>query len=109
MDRTERFYKMEQLLRAQKVVPRRQFMDEIGVSLATFKRDLEYMRERLHAPIAFNSERGGYELLEVGGDGPRFARFELARRLGALAGTLQTMNRPEPVWLRAAIGAFGLR
>ena len=59
MDRTERFYKMEQLLRAQKVVPRRQFMDEIGVSLATFKRDLEYMRERLHAPIAFNSERGG--------------------------------------------------
>ncbi len=42
-------------------------------------------------------------------DGPRFARFELARRLGALAGTLQTMNRPEPVWLRAAIGALGLR
>jgi predicted DNA-binding transcriptional regulator YafY len=73
MDRTERFYKMEQLLRAHKVVTRRQFMDEVGVSLATFKRDLEYMRERLHAPIAFNSERGGYELLEVGGDGPRFA------------------------------------
>lgn len=42
-------------------------------------------------------------------DGPRFARFELARRLGALAGTLQTLNRPEPVWLRAAIGVLGLR
>jgi len=42
-------------------------------------------------------------------DGPRFARFEIARRLGALAGTLQTMNRPEPVWLRAAIGVLGLR
>ena len=42
-------------------------------------------------------------------DGPRFARLELARRLGALAGTLQTMNRPEPVWLRAAIGVLGLR
>jgi hypothetical protein len=42
-------------------------------------------------------------------EGPRFARFELARRLGALAGTLQTMNRPEPVWLRAAIGALRLR
>ena len=42
-------------------------------------------------------------------DGPRFARFELARRLGAIAGTLQTMNRPEPAWLRAAIGVFGLR
>ena len=42
-------------------------------------------------------------------DGPRFARLELARRLGALAGALQTMNRPEPVWLRAAIGVLGLR
>ena len=42
-------------------------------------------------------------------DGPRFARFELARRLGALSGTLQTLNRPEPVWLRAAIGALRLR
>lgn len=42
-------------------------------------------------------------------EGPRFARFELARRLGALAGSLQTMNRPEPVWLRAAIGALRLR
>ena len=42
-------------------------------------------------------------------DGPRFARFELARRLGALAGTLRTMNRPEPVWLRAVIGVLGLR
>ncbi len=42
-------------------------------------------------------------------DGPRFARFELARRLGALAGTLQTSNRPEPAWLRAAIGVLGLR
>ena len=42
-------------------------------------------------------------------EGPRYARFELARRLGALAGTLQTMHRPEPVWLRAAIGALRLR
>ena len=42
-------------------------------------------------------------------DGPRFARFELARRLGALAGTLRTTHRPEPVWLRAAIRVLGLR
>lgn len=41
--------------------------------------------------------------------GLRFARFELARRLGALAGTLQTTSRPEPFWLRAAIRWLGLR
>ncbi len=44
-----------------------------------------------------------------GADGARFARFELARRLGAVAGTLQTQHRPEPWWLRAAIAAMGLR
>lgn len=42
-------------------------------------------------------------------DGPRQARLELARRLGALAGSLEAARRPEPRWLRTAIGAFGLR
>lgn len=41
--------------------------------------------------------------------GTRAARLELARHLGALSGTLQTTNRPEPIWLRAAIAALGLR
>lgn len=44
-----------------------------------------------------------------GADGARFARFELARRLGALAGTLQTQRRAEPWWLRSAITALRLR
>jgi len=39
----------------------------------------------------------------------RAARIEAARRLGALSGTLQTTNRPEPIWLRAAIALLGLR
>lgn len=41
--------------------------------------------------------------------GTRVARFEAARRLGALSGTLQTANRPEPWWLRAAIAALRAR
>ncbi|MFN0097838.1 MAG: glycosyltransferase [Gemmatimonadaceae bacterium] len=44
-----------------------------------------------------------------GDDGARFARFELARRLGALAGTLRTQSRAEPWWLRSAISALRLR
>jgi predicted DNA-binding transcriptional regulator YafY len=62
MDRTERFYKIERLLRERKVVPRRAFLDELEVSLATFKRDLEYLRERLEVPIEWNADKGGYEL-----------------------------------------------
>ncbi len=62
MDRTERFYKIERLLRERKVVPRRAFLDALEVSLATFKRDLEYLRERLQVPIEWNAEKGGYEM-----------------------------------------------
>jgi predicted DNA-binding transcriptional regulator YafY len=62
MDRTERFYKIERLLRERKVVPRHVFLDELEVSLATFKRDLEYLRERLAVPIEWHAEKGGYAL-----------------------------------------------
>jgi predicted DNA-binding transcriptional regulator YafY len=62
MDRTERFYRIERLLRERKVVPRHVFLDVLEVSLATFKRDLEYLRERLEVPIEWNADKGGYEL-----------------------------------------------
>jgi predicted DNA-binding transcriptional regulator YafY len=71
MDRTERFYKIEHLLRERTVVGRREFLEALEVSLATFKRDLEYMRNRLHAPIEYDAERGGY-VLEAKRDGPKY-------------------------------------
>lgn len=42
-------------------------------------------------------------------EGPRHARLELGRRLGAVAGAHEVERRPEPAWLRAAIAALGLR
>ncbi|PRD68109.1 transcriptional regulator [Malikia spinosa] len=60
MDRTERFYKIDNLLQANKVVPIAQMLRELEISKATFKRDIEYMRDRLHAPIEWDRERGGY-------------------------------------------------
>ena len=72
MDRTERFYKIDQLLRERGCVPRRVLLTELEVSAATFKRDLEYMRERLHAPIVWDAERGGYRLADGGKSGPRY-------------------------------------
>ena len=61
MDRTERFYVMDRMLHDRKVVTRRQFLDALQVSLATFKRDLEYLCDRFHAPIVWNAEKRGYE------------------------------------------------
>lgn len=60
MDRTERFYRIEDLLHERKVVPVAVFLKELEVSSATFKRDLEYLRDRLHAPIIWDREAGGY-------------------------------------------------
>lgn len=64
MDRTERFYKIHGLLSRRKVVSRDAFLEELGVSRATFKRDLEYLRDRMSMPVVWDRERGGYRLDE---------------------------------------------
>jgi predicted DNA-binding transcriptional regulator YafY len=60
MDRTERFYKIDQLLSERRVVPFAVLAEKLGVSRATIKRDLEYLRNRLNAPIIWDRELGGY-------------------------------------------------
>src|SRR5205085_3769842 len=74
VDRTERFYKIDQLLQTRRpVVPVKDFLDELGISLATFKRDLEYMRERLNAPIVWDRDLMGYRFEEqAAAAGPRY-------------------------------------
>lgn len=71
MDRTERFYKIERMLRNRDVVSIRDFLDELGVSEATFKRDIEYLRERLNAPIPWDREKRGYRLYDPDPKNPR--------------------------------------
>jgi predicted DNA-binding transcriptional regulator YafY len=73
MDRTERFYRIDQLLHELGVVPRQTFLDDLEVSLATFKRDLEYMRDRFNAPVVWDGEAGGYRYDKQSTAGPRFA------------------------------------
>lgn len=60
MDRTERFHIIDQMLSNQKSVTLDQFLQTLEISLATFKRDLEYMRDRLAAPIIWNRELNAY-------------------------------------------------
>jgi predicted DNA-binding transcriptional regulator YafY len=62
MDRTERFYKIDRLLKGGRPVPRQRFLDALEVSPATFKRDLEYLRDRFGAPIVYDRSAGGYRL-----------------------------------------------
>ncbi|MDA0237949.1 MAG: WYL domain-containing protein [Proteobacteria bacterium] len=60
MERTERFYKIDRLLRDNRSVPLGRFLEELSVSKATFKRDIEYMRDRLNAPISWDRTHRGY-------------------------------------------------
>lgn len=73
MDRTERFYKIDQMLNDRKVVPLKDFLNELGISLATFKRDLEYMRERLNAPVEWDRDAGGYRFFQADNRSPAYA------------------------------------
>ena len=72
LERTERFYKIEQMLRQRKVVPIKQLLSELSISRATFKRDLEYLRDRHHAPIIWDAEVRGYRFDQTKGVGPKF-------------------------------------
>lgn len=60
MDRTERFYKIELLLRSRGCVSFAVLREELGVSPATLKRDLQYLRDRLSAPIVYDHYDNGY-------------------------------------------------
>lgn len=63
MNRTERFYKINELLRANTVVSFATFLVRLSVSRSTLKRDLKFLCERLHNPIVYCRELGGYQLV----------------------------------------------
>lgn len=67
MGRTERLYKIQRMLTSGKAVTMARFLEALEVSKATFKRDLEYLRDRLGAPIVWDSEASGYRL-EISSD-----------------------------------------
>jgi len=78
MDRTERFYKIELLLRSRGCVSFAALRHELDVSPATLKRDLQYLRDRLGAPIVYDAGANGYRFEgPEGGASARGARHEL--------------------------------
>ncbi|MCU0841612.1 MAG: YafY family transcriptional regulator [Thiobacillaceae bacterium] len=60
MDRTERFHLIDMMLSNRGVVSFQELLERLEVSRATLKRDLEYLRNRLNAPIVWDREAGGY-------------------------------------------------
>lgn len=76
MDRTERFYKIDQMISDCTVVRFDDFLSALEVSPATLKRDLQYLRDRLNAPIVWDRDAGGYRY-EKDNAAPAGSQFEL--------------------------------
>jgi predicted DNA-binding transcriptional regulator YafY len=62
VDRTERFYRIRRRLIERGALTRREIEDDLEVSQATFKRDIEYLRDRLGVPIVWSRDRQAYVL-----------------------------------------------
>lgn len=71
MNNMERVYKINNLLHSRGVVSTEEFLQELEISLATFKRDLAYMKNTLNAPIEWDAYERGYKF-EKQGVGPKF-------------------------------------
>ena len=60
MTKTSRVYKIEMLIRNHGQVSFQRLLDELEVSPATLKRDIEYLRDQLGAPIEYERLGNGY-------------------------------------------------
>ena len=60
MNKAERLYRIERLIRQHRCVAFDVLQRQLEVSRATLHRDLQFLRDRLGAPIVFDSERQGY-------------------------------------------------
>ncbi len=62
MGQTERIEQVKAWLDAGKCLSSAQLQERLGVSLATVKRDIDYLRLQKNAPIVFDRERKGWRL-----------------------------------------------
>lgn len=60
MSQLERLQKINLMLNDRKLVPVQDFLSELEISLATFKRDLEKLRDSFNAPIVYDRFSNGY-------------------------------------------------
>jgi predicted DNA-binding transcriptional regulator YafY len=58
--KTDRLYKIELLVRQRGSIPFAELLAALEVSPATLKRDLEYLRNQLGAPIEYDRDSNGY-------------------------------------------------
>lgn len=106
----ERLIGMVDMLRRRRAVSTAEFIDALEVSRATVKRDIEYLRDRLRAPIRWDRDLTGYVL-----DDSDANRWELpglwfnASEAHALLTMAQLLSHLEPGLLSAHLAPLRQR
>jgi predicted DNA-binding transcriptional regulator YafY len=107
VNQIERLYKIEQLLATGRAVPTDAILARLEVSRATFKRDLDYLRDRLNAPIVWDRRAGGYRWERSERAGPRYQLPGLwfnSSEAYALLAMQQLLEQIEPGLLAGQVG-----
>ncbi|MBS0380753.1 MAG: YafY family transcriptional regulator [Proteobacteria bacterium] len=108
MERLERFYKIDQLLKNGRPVPFARLCTILEVSPATLKRDFDYMRNRFNAPIEYDREANGYRFGEPR-SGPKYELPGLwfnASEVFALLTTLRLLGDLQPGLLSSQVSTL---
>ena len=109
MNRAERIFRIHASLKQQRPVTMACLREELGASLASIKRDLQYMRDFMRAPIVYAREHNAYRY------DPNAPEFELpglwfnAGELYALLATMQLLESVRPGLLAPYIGPLKAR
>jgi predicted DNA-binding transcriptional regulator YafY len=72
MERAQRIARINVLLRQHHGVTMAQLMEDLSVSRATVNRDLDLMRDQMHAPIVWDRDDGVYRLEAENHTGPAY-------------------------------------
>jgi predicted DNA-binding transcriptional regulator YafY len=72
MERSQRIARINVLMRQARGVTMTQMMEDLSVSRATVCRDLELMRDQMHAPILWDRDSGVYRLAAENQTGPAY-------------------------------------
>jgi len=62
MSEIDRLYSYRTLLSGRRAVPRDEILNKLEISLATFKRDLSKLRDRLNIPVVYDRDLDGYRI-----------------------------------------------
>ena len=102
MDRTERFYKIQGLLRQRQKLTMKELQEELGVSRSTLCRDIDYLRDRLGVPLVWNAQLHAYQIDKASDEKHELPGIWFSEpEIHALLSMMELINRLEPEGLLA--------